>query len=180
MSRRWVATAAVLTALVVGACSGTGMTPSTPTPAFDPLQDPERIPVLLRKEIGEDVTVRRISMTEYGFSAEVRDPKRPQNLDDYRFYNGQWDTEPVSVSQYEIDRLDRTTFRLGAVDWSVIPELQRKALAGLDFEQEQVSVVSIDRLEGEGPRIFLAVQGDRGTGTLIADARGRDVEVRRN
>ena len=156
------------------------MTPAAPTPVFDPLRDPERVPVLLRKEIGEDVTVRRISMTEYGFSAQVRDPKRPEHLDDYRFYHGQWDTTPVSVSQYEIDRLDRTTFRLGAVDWSVIPELERKALAGLDFEQEQVSVVSIDRIEGQGPRIFMAVQGDRGTGTLISDARGRDVEVRRN
>ena len=180
MSRWWSGVAGALAVLVLGACSGTGMTPTVPTPVFDPLQDPEQVPVLLRQEIGEDVTVRRVSMTEYGFSAEVRDPKRPENLDDYRFYGGQWETEPVSVSQYDIDHLDRTTFRLGAVDWSVIPELERKALAGVDFEQEQVSVISVDRIEGQGPRIFIAVQGDRGTGTLVSDARGRNVEVRRN
>lgn len=166
-------------ALVATGCSSTVL-PPRPTPSFNPLDDPAQVPVLMRQEIGEDVTVRRVSMTEYGFSAEVRDPQRRENLDDYRFYNGQWDTEPVSVSQYDIDRLDRTTFRLGAVDWSVIPDLERKALAGLDLEDEQVSVVSVDRIEGQQPRIFIAVQGSRGTGMLLADARGRNIEIRRN
>lgn len=179
MTPRLAGVAASALLLTVSACSTDPTSPSA-SPSFNPLADPQQVPVLMRQELGEDITVRTVSLTEYGFRAEVRDPTQRENLDDYRFYNGQWDTEPVSVSQYDIDRLDRTTFRLGAVDWSVIPDLERQALAGLDLEDEEVSVVSVDRIDGEQPRIFISVQGSRGTGRLIADARGRNVEIRRN
>lgn len=169
--------------MAVTACSsgtGSGSDLPSPRPTFNPLADPTQVPVLLRRELGEDVTVRRVSLTDNGFSAEVRDPNKPENLDTYRYYGNTWDTDPISMSVSDIEALDRTTFGLGAVDWGVIPGLQRRALADLDLEEEEISVVSIDRIAGEPPRIYIGISGARGNGSLISDARGRDVEVRRN
>ena len=85
------------------------------------MEDLQQVPVLLRRELGEAVTVRRVSLLENGFIAEVRDPQKRQNLDRYTYFYDKWDVEPVMVSQSDIDELDETTFGLGAVDWSVIP-----------------------------------------------------------
>ncbi|MEI2715506.1 MAG: hypothetical protein V9E98_00655 [Candidatus Nanopelagicales bacterium] len=168
--------------LTVAGCSGNTAGSGTPgaTPTFNPLTDPTEVPLLLRQELGENVTVRRISLTNNGFSAEVRDPQKPENLDTYRYYGNTWDSDPVSMSMSDIENLDRTTFGLGAVDWTVIPDLQQQALAGLDLEDEEISVVSIDRIAGQQPRVYISVSGARGYGSLISDARGRNVEVRRN
>mgnify|MGYP003610668875 FL=1 len=74
--------------LTVAGCSGNTAGSGTPgaTPTFNPLTDPTEVPLLLRQELGENVTVRRISLTNNGFSAEVRDPQKPENLDTYRYY----------------------------------------------------------------------------------------------
>ncbi|MFN8126952.1 MAG: hypothetical protein U0R64_10650 [Candidatus Nanopelagicales bacterium] len=172
---------------VVALAAGCSQTPDVPgssgdqTPeTFNAVANPAQVPVLLRKELGENVTVRRVSLLEHGFTAEVRDPQRKQNLDTYSYFYNRWDVEPVSVSQYDIDEMDKTTFGLGSVDWSVIPRLERRALDELDLEDEEVSVVSVDRIAGDPPRIFIAVNGSRGNGMLIANGRGGDVVVRRN
>lgn len=151
----------------------------TETPVFDALATPEQVPVKMREELGEDVTVRRITLTNSGFLAEVRDPAKPDNMDRYTYFNNTWDTDPISVSVSDIADLDKTTFGLGAIDWKVIPELERKALAGLDLEDEEVTSVSTDRITGNPPRIYVSVNGARGSGGLTANARGGDVEVRR-
>lgn len=189
MNGAWARVAgAVLCVVAVStlpACSGSvaGLpdVPGNETPAgFDALSDPQQVPVLLRRELGESVTVRRVSLLENGFMAEVRDPQKKQNLDRYTYFYGKWDVEPVMVSQSDIDELDDTTFGLGSVDWSVVPRLQRRALDSLDLEQEEVTVVSVDRIAGQSPRIYINVNGSRGNGMLIANGRGGDVQVRRN
>ncbi len=169
--------------LAMGGCSSTsaGPFPDVPTEptAFDALATPEQVPVKMREELGENVTVRRITLTDSGFLAEVRDPAKPDNLDRYTYFNNTWDTDPISVSLSDIEDLDKTTFGLGAIDWKVIPELERQALAGLDLEDEEVTSVSTDRITGNPPRIYVSVNGARGSGGLTANARGGDVEIRR-
>lgn len=171
--------AALLAAGCSGEVTGTNGDISQPQPTFDALATPEQVPVLLREEIGENVTVRRVTLTGNGFSAEVRDAAKPQNLDRYSYYSGRWDSEPVSVNMSDIEQLDKTTFGLGAVDWKVIPDLERKALAGLDLEDEEITAVSIDRISGDPVRIYIGVNGSRGSGGLTANGRGGDIEVRR-
>jgi hypothetical protein len=180
---RRIAAVAAATALSLAGCSGAGVSiPSgddTPAP-FNAIKNPTEVPVLIRRELGESVVVRRVSLLDHGFVVEVRDPDKKQNLDRYTYFQNRWDTEPVSVSQYDIDEMDKTTFGLGSVDWSVIPKLERKALDSLDLEDEEVNVVSLDRIAGEQPRIYINVEGSRGNGMLLANARGGDVMVRRN
>lgn len=172
----------VLLAAVLSACSADVISlpeQPTPTPTLDALADPQAVPVMLRKELGEAVTVRNVVLSGSGFSAEVRDPQTPDNVDRYNYYGGRWDSDPVSMNMSDIEDLDKETFGLGAVDWSVIPELERKALAGLDLEDEEITAVSIDRVSGDPVRIYIGVNGSRGSGALIANGRGGNVEVRR-
>lgn len=186
-SRAALTLAAGLVCLALAGCSSDTTTITLDGPGdipqgratLDALTSPEKVPVMLREEVGEAVTVRRVSLTSNGFSAEVRDSAKPQNLDRYSYYSGRWDTEPISVSMSDIEQLDTTTFSLGAVDWKIIPELQRKALAGLDLEDEEIGAVSIDRISGDPVRIYVGVQGSRGNGALISNGRGGDVVVRR-
>lgn len=175
-----------LAALLISSCGGG----DSPTPSgtvthrgtFNALADPQQVPVLARQHLGtEEVTVRRVSLTETGFQMEVRDPAKPENLDRYAFHSGDWTSGPVSVSMSDIEALNRTTFGIGTVDWSVIPQLQQRALDGLDLEDEEISNVSVDRLADDRlPRIYVAVTGARGSGSLLADGRGRNVVIRRN
>lgn len=144
------------------------------------LENPEQVPLVARQYLGENPRVKRIHLYEWGFSMEVRDPKRPENLDDYRYMRGEWTSEPVSVSVSDIETLDQTTFTLGAVNWKAVPRLMQQALDGVDLEDESISAVSYDRLAGNPPRVYMGVTGARGTGRLIANADGTHVEVARN
>lgn len=170
-----------LLVVAVSACGSPGSGPAddpAPTPVFDALADPGAIPGLAREHLGEQVTVRRVSLNENGFSMEVRDPAKPANIDRYRSYRGTWDSDPVSVS--DIESFDETTFGIGAVNWKAIPGLQEQALAGLDLEDETSTSVSVDRIAGDPPRIYINVSGSRGSGSLIADGQGRNVQIRRH
>ena len=61
-----------------------------------------------------------------------------------------------------------------------MPGLIDQALAGLDLEGEEVGNVGFDRLAGERPRVYISVNGLRGTGRLVAKADGTEVDIRRN
>ena len=149
--------------------------------SFNPLSDPTEVPVLIREHLGgESPTIKRISLSEGSLYVTVRDPNKPENLDDYRFDGGTWNTSPVSVSQRDIDELDQTTFRLNQIAWDKIPHLQEQALAGLDLEGEEVTSVSIDRLLDQQPRIYVSVQGLRGSGYLLATGDGGEVRIQRS
>lgn len=144
------------------------------------LTDPEEVPRLIREHLGESPEIRRLSLNGNGFSVEVRDRTKRDNMDDYDFYNGKWSARPVSVSMSEIEAYESVTFSLGDIDWEAVPGLIRQALDGLDLEGEEVGGVSFDRLEGERPRVYINVNGLRGSGRLIAGADGSNVDVRRN
>lgn len=182
--RRPVATvlAALLVVLLTG-CGGTTAStgdPAQPGPTFDALADPASIPARARERLGEQVTVRRVTLHQSGFSMEVRDNTEPDNIDRYSYSHGRWSVEPVSVSVSDIESFDQTTFGIGTIDWAAIPDLQRRALAGLDLEDERVTSVSVDRIAGDPPRIYIHVSGARGSGSLISDGQGKNVVIRRH
>lgn len=143
----------MVTTLIVGlmcllaACggpSGTTVVPAPPPTAadFNALEQPEQVPVIARKHLGEDVHVRHIVLYDNGFSMEVRDPRKPENLDTYRYDGQEWTSTPVSVSMSDIKDLPATTFGLGAVNWRAVPSLIQQAYDGLDLEGEEVTAVS--------------------------------------
>jgi hypothetical protein len=187
--RPTVAAFAVSLSLVLAACGGDGSTdggssnPPTSTgigSAVDHLRHPERVPDLIRERFGEAPSVRRIHLFRDSVLIELRDPAKPENLDDWTYRDGEWTSRPVSVSMSEIEALDDTTFQPSQVAWTAIPGLVQQALDGLDLEDEHVDAVSFDRLAGDPPRVYIGVTGLRGNGRLLANADGTDVEVARN
>ncbi len=183
-----IALAAVVTAGVAGCGdeprdgdSAVAVTASTVAPGgVNALADPEKVPGLIREHLGESPEIRRLSLNSNGFSVQVRDPAKRDNMDDYDFYNGEWSTRPVSVSLSEIEAYESVTFFLGDIAWEKVPGLIDQALAGLDLEGEEVGNVGFDRLAGERPRVYISVNGLRGTGRLVAKADGTEVDIRRN
>ena len=190
---RLSATGAALVAVLVGATAACGdeprgesdgttvVTATTVAPGgINALTDPERVPGMIRKHLGENPEIRRLSLNSNGFSVQVRDARKRDNMDDYDFYNGNWTTRPVSVSLSEIQQYESVTFFLGDISWDAVPGLITQALDGLDLEGEEVGNVSFDRLAGERPRVYIGVNGLRGNGRLIANADGTDVDIQRN
>lgn len=170
--------------LTVGCGDEPGASDPTTTTVADgginALADPERVPTLIREHLGENPEIRRLSLNGNGFSVEVRDPAKPENMDDYAFYNGEWTTRPVSVTLSEIETFESVTFYLGDIRWAAVPGLIEQALDGLDLEGEEVGGVSFDRLAGERPRVYISVNGLRGSGRLLGNADGTGVDIKRN
>ena len=162
------------------AATGSGSSKAVATGSIDSVSSPTDVPGLIRSKFGESPSMRRVSLSRTGFSLELRDPAKPENLDTWSYSTGTWTSRPVSVSQSDIDELDAVTFSLGSISWEKIPGLVQQALDGLDLEGEAVENVGIDRLSGDPPRIYIGVTGLRGSGRLIARGDGTGVEVKRN
>lgn len=156
------------------------MTASTVAPGgVNALADPEKVPGLIREHLGESPEIRRLSLNSNGFSVQVRDPAKRDNMDDYDFYNGEWSARPVSVSLSEIEAYE-STFFLGDIAWEKVPELIDQALAGLDLEGRrgrQRRVRPPARASGPGST---SASTACGTGRLIAKADGTEVDIQRN
>lgn|GEM_PF-5034204 len=169
----------------LAACGNSAATnSSTPTnteaSTFDALAEPEEVPAIARKKLGEAPWVKSINLFHSGFVMVVRDPRNPDNLDRYTYDGGRWTSTPVSVSLDDIAKFDQTTFQFSQVNWKAVPGLIVKALSGLNLEGETISSVSYDRLQGQQPRVYIGVSGLRGSGRLIANADGTNVDVKRS
>ncbi|MFN8051753.1 MAG: hypothetical protein U0Q22_09970 [Acidimicrobiales bacterium] len=167
----------------LGASSSTEATGGSTTVApggVNALDHPERVPDLVRAHLGENPDLRRITLDDSGFTVQVRDAVKRDNMDDYDFHRGVWTSRPVSVSLSEIADYEKVTFHLSDVNWEAVPGLIRQALDGLDLEGESVGAVGFDKLAGDPPRVYIGVNGLRGSGRLIANADGTNVDVQRS
>ena len=124
-------------------------------------------------------STRRLTLTEDTVRAQIRDPERPENMDDRVFREGEWTSTPVSVSVHEIEEFDEVTFVPGAIAWDRIPELIEATYAGVDLEEESITSVSYDRIAGDPPRVYIGVTGLRGSGRLLGRADGTEYDVER-
>jgi hypothetical protein len=147
---------------------------------FNALTHPDQVPALIRSKLGDNPTLRRLSLSDNGFSMEVRDPKKPENLDTYSYHGGRWTSTPVFMSVRDIEELDKDTFRLSKVDFDLVPQLLGMAAEGLDLEGEQVTGISYDRIPGDPVRVYVSVRGLRGAGHLLANADGTNAKVTRD
>jgi hypothetical protein len=147
---------------------------------FNALAHPEQVPGLIRAKVGDNPTLRRLSLSDNGFSMEVRDPGKPENLDTYSYFSGRWTNSPVFMSVRDIEELDKDTFKLSKIDFDLVPQLLGMAAEGLDLEGEQVTGISFDRIPGDPVRVYVSVRGLRGAGHLLANADGTNARVTRD
>ena len=186
------AVAVVVAASVMAGCGGDdgaagtggdgsgGVETTAPGPRVDYLRDASSVPKLLRDQFGEVPQLRRLILTEDSIRAQIRDPERPENMDDWVYREGGWTSTPVSVSVHEIEQFDDVTFVPGAIAWDRIPSLIEATYDGVDLEEESISAVSYDRIAGEPPRVYIGVTGLRGSGRLLGLADGTEYDVERS
>lgn len=158
---------------------------STTAPGqFDAIAGAERVPGLIREHLGEGLQIRRLHLSRTGFTVQVRDRDKPDNMDDHSYETRggviEWTSRPVSVSVSEIADYEAVTFRLSDISFDEVPHLVQQALDGLDLEGEEIGVVGFDKLAGDPPRVYISVNGLRGSGRLIANADGTEVDIQRN
>ncbi len=144
------------------------------------LADPVSVTTLIDEHFAQPPTLRRLTILEGSVAMEVRDPGKPENVDKHAYYAGSWHVTPVRLMMSDIEELDETTFTPDEIDLAVVPGLVAMALEALDLEGEEVQSISFDRLAGDPPRVYIGVDGLRGSGRLIANADGSDPTVRRN
>ena len=194
MQRAVVVSVALVTALVVAATvtgcgsgddAGGSASPENPGTSssghrVDFLADATDVPDLLREQFGEVPQMRRLNLSEDSVRVQIRDPQRPENLDDWVYRAGEWTSTPVSVSVHEIEEFDETTFVPGAIAWDRIPALIEATYDGVDLEEETISSVSYDRIAGDPPRVYIGVSGLRGNGRLLGLADGTEFDVERS
>jgi len=167
-----------------GGADGSGGSGGTDTTArvspVDYLEDASSVPKLLRDQFGEVPQLRRLTLTEDTVRAQIRDPERPENMDDWVYREGEWTSTPVSVSVHEIEQFDDVTFVPGAIAWDRIPALIEATYDGVDLEEESITSVSYDRIAGDPPRVYIGVTGLRGSGRLLGRADGTEYDVERS
>jgi hypothetical protein len=170
-------------------CAGTDATRSahattTTKPAVasvDLLRHPEVARTLLHDRVGDAPAMRRLSLGHHRISVQVRDPAAPDEVRAWTLdgRTGRWSSTPVRLTAQDVDTLDRVTFRSGDIAWDALAGLVTRALHGLHLGHERVERLDVDRVEGLPPRIYVAVDGTRGDGRLLADADGTGVEISR-
>ena len=164
-----------------GGADGSGGTDTTARVSpVDYLEDASSVPKLLRDQFGEVPQLRRLTLTEDTVRAQIRDPERPENMDDWVYREGEWTSTPVSVSVHEIEQFDDVTFVPGAIAWDRIPALIEATYDGVDLEEESITSVSYDRIAGDPPRVYIGVTGLRGSGRLLGRADGTEYDVERS
>src|SRR5687767_6615514 len=94
---------------------------------------PETVANAIAARWGREVQLFQVTLHEAHASMRVRDPAKPENVDDYTFRDGKiGDQRPVHTSVR--DDLDAQTFRFGAVKWEAITGLVDAAVDRLKIE----------------------------------------------
>lgn len=128
-------------------------------------------------ESGGDHAIR-IVVYESRVIAEFRNPEKPENVDEYTWNDGTFETpEPVRVSSG--DDLDAAEFSPDDVRWDAIAELTSTAVEQTGIEGGEVTHLIVHRPLPFSTEIEIRVfvNGPRGSGFIDADAEGNVTEV---
>jgi hypothetical protein len=104
--------------------------------------------------------------------AQVQDPAIPDNVDEYHWRSQLDDPEPVRLNAS--DDLEAGLYSSHEVDWSAIPALVGRALASLDIDGGEATLVIVERPLpfSTDIRMRVFVNGPRTSGYVDADANG--------
>lgn len=137
----------------------------------------------IRTQVGEPFKVLKINFDQDSLSLQAQDPKKPENVDEYRWSRGEL-KGPIPVrlfGQSDQKTLEANLFDPGSVDWTKIPDLIHQADEKVQLEGREFSGVSIDRdmfNERRPVEIDVDYRGTRKSGYLRADRKGKVVLVR--
>jgi len=137
----------------------------------------------IRARVGEPFRVLKIRIDDDSIMLQAQDPKKPENVDEYRLSRGQLKPSiPVRLfGQTNQETLEANLFDPADVDFTKIPDLVREADAKIQLEGREMSGISIDRDMFDEKRpieIDVDYRGTRKHGYLRADRKGEHTKVR--
>lgn len=138
----------------------------------------------IRAKVGEPFKVLKIRIYNDSVWVQAQDPKKPENVDEYRISRGEMkDPVPVRLfGQTDQKALEANLFDPSTVDLSKIPDLVREAKEKVEpkLESAELSGVSIDRDmfdDGRPIQVDVDYHGTRKSGYLRADRKGEHRKV---
>lgn len=135
-------------------------------------------PVLaeLEAKLGSPPKVTSITVHPGEVYFTVRDPKRPGNLDNWR-YHGTWDDpDPVQTSRSDVE--DTKSFAISEVPaLGTLRDLVDRAIAELKIENGRIQSVSVRRWKTIEISIDITGPRERGRVTFEADGTLREKRV---
>jgi|GEM_PF-6788252 len=136
----------------------------------------------LRAKVGEPFKVLEISIDDDRLSLQLQDPKKRENVDEYRWYDAELQPAvPVRLmGDTDQESLDANVFDPADVDLTKIADLVREANEKVQLEGRQFSGVTIRRNMFDDARpiiIDVDYRGVRKSGYLRADRHGAHTQV---
>ena len=137
----------------------------------------------IRAKVGEPFRVLKIRIDDDSIMLQAQDPKKPENVDEYRLSRGELKPSiPVRLfGQTNQETLEANLFDPADVDFTKIPDLVREANEKVQLEGREMSGISIDRdmFDEKCPiEIDVDYSGTRKHGYLRADRKGGNTKVR--
>jgi hypothetical protein len=131
----------------------------------------------LEQRVGGSPQLTDISISPGWAQFRVRDPKKPGNLDAYRYDDGTWhDPEPVETSRGELE--DAKSFGIAEVPaLDKLRDLIDQALGELKIEKGRIEGVSISKW-AKGIELSIDIKGPRERGRVTFDGAGKLVTKR--
>jgi hypothetical protein len=137
----------------------------------------------IRAKVGEPFRVLKISIDDDSIMLQAQDPKKHENVDEYRLTRGVLKPSiPVRLfGQSDQETLEANLFDPADVDFTKIPGLVREANDKIQLEGREMSGISIDRdmFDEHRPiQIDVDYSGTRKHGYLRANRKGGHTTVR--
>jgi hypothetical protein len=136
----------------------------------------------IRANVGEPFRVLKIRIDDDSVLLQAQDPKKRENVDEYRLVRGELKPAvPVRLfGQSDQATLEANLFDPSDVDFARIPDLVREANEKVQLESREMSGITIDRDMFDAHRsiiIDVDYSGTRKHGYLRADRHGTHSKV---
>ena len=125
--------------------------------------------------LGKPIMAKQLSLMQYYATLEAQNPKNKGHVDSYKLWANKVERpEPVRLSGSDKTQLDKQLISLDSVDFRVVPQVIKAALAELKLEDSKVAVVLLDRdSQGKQEPIWrVVVNGSRDNGVVEFSATG--------
>lgn len=153
---------------------------------FESVEELNKMKAAFAERVGGKMKVLYIQMGENYAEIQAQDPNKPENVDQYRYRNGEMEKVlPVKLSGP--GKLENSLFDYDDVNLDKIPELVAEAKKrAKDLEGMKASGLRIERglmivrkpSDANEPMINISVSGTRKGAYLKADLKGNNLEYK--
>ena len=154
--------------------------PAAPLVEEDYFADATKAKARYEQVLGKPIMAKQLSLMQYYATLEAQDPKQPDHVDSYKLWANKVERpQPVRLSASDKQQLPQSLISLDTVDFRVLPQIIKAALADLKLEEGKVAVVILDRdSQGKREPIWrVVVNGSRDNGVVEFSTKGEKLRA---